>query len=264
MRWLGTPLLRLSALLHGVALLLLAWRPMLWPWLLALVVANHLLLMGLGLWPRSRALGANFTRLPPAAAARNEVAITIDDGPDPEVTPLVLQLLAQHGVRATFFCIGQQVEQHPQLVREMVSAGHEVANHSQRHPLYFSLLGPARIRREIEAAQRVITAAGAAPPRFFRAPAGLRNLLLQPVLQQLGLQLVSWTRRGFDTVNGNGESVLAALTRNLRSGDILLLHDAHAARTTAGTPVIVTVLPRLLAVLQQAGLRPVTLRAAFE
>jgi len=263
MRWLHTPLLRASALLHGLALLLLVLRPALWPWLLGVVIMDHLLLAALGLWPRSRALGSNYTRLPARAIARNEVAITIDDGPDPEVTPQVLQLLAQHGVQATFFCIGRQVEQHPELVRAIVAGGHEIANHTQRHPLYFSLLGPARQRAEIEAAQRAIAAAGGTRPQFFRAPAGLRNLLLQPVLQQLELRLVSWTRRGFDTVNSSAESVLAALTRKLRSGDILLLHDAHAARTADGSPVIIAVLPALLATLRRSGLRPVTLRAAF-
>ena len=84
-------------------------------------------------------------------------------------------------------------------------------------------------------------------PRFFRAPAGLRNPFLEPVLARESLQLVSWTRRGFDTVNGSARAVLGRLTRRLRAGDILLLHDGHAARTAAGTPVILEVLPRCLA-----------------
>lgn len=264
MRWLATPLLRASLWLHVLAVLMIVLRPMLWPWLLALMVANQLLVMTLGLWPRSRALGANVTRLPERAMARSEVAITIDDGPDPEVTPKVLALLARHGVRATFFCIGEQVQRHPQLVRDIVAAGHEIANHTQHHPLYFSVLGPRRLRREIAAAQDSIAAAGAPPPRFFRAPAGLRGPLLQPVLQQMGLRLVSWTRRGFDTVNGSAERVLAQLTRDLRGGDILLLHDAHAARTADGLPVILAMLPDLCAALSAAGLRPVTLTEAFE
>jgi hypothetical protein len=111
--WRPSPLLRASALLHGAALLLTALRPHWWPWTLGAVIANQLQLTALGLWPRSSALGANMTRLPAAAAARGEVAITIDDGPDPEVTPRVLAILAEYRVRATFFCIGERARASP-------------------------------------------------------------------------------------------------------------------------------------------------------
>jgi len=99
--------------------------------------------------------------------------------------------------------------------------------------------------------------------RFFRAPAGLRNPFLEPALARANLQLVSWTRRGFDTVYGSSVRVLGSLTRDLRAGDILLLHDGHAARTPAGVPVILEVLPALLRALAVAQLAPITLRAAI-
>jgi hypothetical protein len=88
--------------------------------------------------------------------------------------------------------------------------------------------------------------------------------LLDPVLSRLDLRLVSWTRRGFDTVNGDADSVCRRLTHRLRGGEILLLHDGHAARTRSGSPVILEVLPRLLAALALAGLKPVTLRAVMQ
>jgi peptidoglycan/xylan/chitin deacetylase (PgdA/CDA1 family) len=91
----------------------------------------------------------------------------------------------------------------------------------------------------------------------------LRNPLLDPVLQRLGLQLASWTRRGFDTVERDGSVVLARLMSKLRAGDILLLHDGHAARTSSGTPVVLEVLPSLLEAIEQRGLRTVTLREAL-
>jgi peptidoglycan-N-acetylglucosamine deacetylase len=84
------------------------------------------------------------------------------------------------------------------------------------------------------------------------------------VLQRLGLQLTSWTRRGFDTVSSDASSVLARLTRNLRAGDILLLHDGHAARSDGGTPLVLEVLPRLLDAIAQHSLRAVTLREALQ
>ena len=101
-------------------------------------------------------------------------------------------------------------------------------------------------------------------PRFFRAPAGLRNPFLAPVLQRLELTLVSWTRRGFDTVQRDPQRVLQSLTRNLAAGDIVLLHDGHAARTSAERPVILDVLPALLQRLAGAGLRAVTLPEAVD
>lgn len=261
-RWQPSPLLRASAVLHGGAAVLTALRPHWWPWTLGAVIANQLQLTALGLWPRSSGLGSNWTRLPAAAAARGEVAITIDDGPDPEVTPRVLAILAEHRVRATFFCIGERAARFSACVRDCVQAGHAIENHSYRHGHNFSLLGPRRLRREIARAQEVLAQLSGTPPRFFRAPAGLRNPLLDPVLQRQGLQLASWTRRGFDTVSTDTASVTARLTRNLRAGDILLLHDGHAARSRSGTPVVLEVLPRLIEAIAQCSLRPVTLREA--
>ena len=254
--------IRGSVALHVAAAGALLARPPLWPWALSAVVANHLALTAAGLWPRASLLGPNLTRLPPGAAARGEVAITIDDGPDPEVTPAVLALLDAQAARATFFGVGERIAREPRLAREIVARGHSIENHSQRHLHRFSLLGPGALRAEIGGAQDAIAFATGEAPRFFRAPAGLRNPFLEPELARAGLTLVSWTRRGFDTVSHDPDQVLGRLTRGLRSGDILLLHDGHAGRTAAGTPVILEVLPPLLCAVRAADLKPVTLRAA--
>jgi peptidoglycan/xylan/chitin deacetylase (PgdA/CDA1 family) len=238
--------------------------PSAWPWALGAVVANHLVLAGAGLWPRSTWLGRNWTRLPAAATARREIAITIDDGPDAEVTPAVLDLLDAHGVRATFFAIATAAARQPALCREIVRRGHSVQNHSDRHSHRFSLLGPWAMARELGAAQARLADITGIAPRFFRAPAGLRNPFLAPLLERLDLQLVSWTRRGFDTVRSEPERVLARLATGLGAGDILLLHDGNAARTAAGQPVVLDVLPALLERCKAAGLRAVTLPAAFD
>ena len=256
-------LIRGSVALHVAAAAGIAVQPHLWPWALGAVVADHLALTAAGLVPRARLLGDNWTHLPAAAASRGEVALTIDDGPDPEVTPAVLALLEQHGVRASFFCVGQRASRFPQLARAILARGHTIENHSERHLNRFSLLGPSAMRVEVERAQRSIAAVTGVAPRFFRAPAGLRNPFLEPALARLGLTLVSWTRRGFDTVSADAGRVLARLTRGLAAGDILLLHDGHAARSAAGAPLILEVLPPLLAALGRARLTPVTLRAAL-
>lgn len=260
--WTPAPIILGSGVLHLAAAATVI-RPHWWPFAIEAVVANHLLLAAAGLWPRSALLGPNWTRLPTAIAAKGCVALTIDDGPEPSVTPQVLGVLDEYGVKATFFAIGERVERYPELAREIVRRGHSLENHSQRHLNYFSLLGPRHLRQEIERAQRAIETIVGEPPFFFRAPAGLRSPLLDPMLTRLGLHLVSWTRRGFDTVNSDADSVFEKLAQNLRAGDILLLHDGHAARTKSGSPVILEVLPRLLATLSSAGLRPITLRAAL-
>jgi peptidoglycan/xylan/chitin deacetylase (PgdA/CDA1 family) len=261
--WPWPPFVRASAGWHLLALAAALLVPGAWPWALGAVVLNHVLITAACLTPRSRLLGPNITRLPEAAAVRREVAITIDDGPDPEVTPQVLDLLEAHGQRATFFCIAERVQAHPALAREIVARGHSIQNHTARHRHDFSLLGPRGFRAEIERAQQMLQAVTGERPTCFRAPAGLRNPFLAPVLHRLGLVLVSWTRRGFDTRERDAATVLARLTRDLKAGDILLLHDGHAARTAGGRPVILEVLPLLLERLRADGLRAVTLPQAL-
>jgi peptidoglycan-N-acetylglucosamine deacetylase len=262
-RWQLPPLVSLSVGIHAAAALAVLAVPSCWPWALAAVAVNHVLLATVGLLPRSHWLGANWTRLPAAATERGEVALTIDDGPDPVVTPAVLDLLDKHGARATFFCVGRQAALYPDICRDIVRRGHRIENHSQLHRHNFSLLGPAGFRRELEAAQATLTAITGDRPQFFRAPAGLRNPFLDPALQRSGLRLASWTRRAYDTREGDPATVLRKLCHALRAGDILLLHDRHAALTPRGVPVILEVLPALLQAIRQAGLRPVTLREAL-
>lgn len=261
--WHSPPLIRFSVALHGVAVLAVVAAPGLWPWVLAALVINHGLIAGAGLWPRSQWLGQNLVRLPDAAIARNEFALTIDDGPDPMVTPQVLDLLDHYAIPATFFCIGQQAERYPELCREMVRRGHALENHSQRHRHNFSLMGPGGLARELAAAQDTLTRISGQKPLFFRAPAGLRNPFLAPVLSQLKLTLASWSVRGFDTRVIDAGRVSKTLLGGLQAGAILLLHDGHAARTPGGAPVILEVLPILLDAAAAAGLRAVTLRQAM-
>lgn len=261
--WQPTLLIRASVALHGLALVAVIAAPAQWHWALGAVVINHLLLTAVGLWPRSNWLGPNWTRLPAAARARREIALTIDDGPDPLVTPQVLDILDRYAARATFFCVGEKAARYPDVCREIVRRGHAVENHSQHHRHTFSLLGPRGYLRELQAAQSTLSLITGQRPVFFRAPAGLRNPFLDPVLARLGLTLASWSARGFDTRIGDAERVRHALLRGLREGAILLLHDGNAARSPRGIPVILDVLPAVLAAAAAAGLRCVSLREAL-
>ena len=256
--------IRFSILVFAICAIVTLWQTWLWPWTLGIVFINHLILTIAGLLPRSTLLGPNIVRLPPDAEQRGEVAITIDDGPDPEVTPQVLNILDRHGAKATFFCIGKLAAQYPELSREIVRRGHSIENHSLSHKWYFSLLGPWSILREVRGAQILLGDITGQQPRFFRATAGLRNYKLDPVLAHLDLRLCSWTRRGFDTRISDPDLVFNSLVRNLKRGDILLLHDGNSATSPEGKPVILNVLPRLLNRLAELKLHSVSLRSAVK
>ena len=264
-RWRPTPLIRGTIGLHAGALAALALQPAYWPYAAGAVALSHAILTAAGLWPRSAWLGPNWTALPEHDGAPDlrDIAITIDDGPDPEVTPRVLELLDRYEAHATFFCIGEAARRYPSLIEAIVTRGHTVENHSQHHRHYFSLLGPRGLQREIEAAQRTLSELSGTAPLFFRAPAGLRNPFLEPVLCRLGLQLASWTRRGFDTRASDAGLVAKRLLHGLAPRDILLLHDGHAARDEQGRPVVLDALESVLRAARDAQLRCVTLRAAI-
>lgn len=261
--WRPSPLVHASLLAHAGAALGVAVAPQAWPIALAALACNHGALVWGGLWPRSSLLGPNLVRLPAASAARDEIALTFDDGPNPQVTPALLDLLDSANAKASFFCIGENARRHPSLLREIVARGHSVENHTQRHPHHFSLLGPRAIEREIVDAQHTLADITGRTPRFFRAVAGLRNVFLEPVLARHELALATWSHRAFDTRYNDPAAALSRLARARRAGDILLLHDGHPATTSDGQPLVLAILPTLLAQLQAAGLRPVSLAQAM-
>lgn len=260
--WRPSLFVQLCFALHLVALIVLFIFPAHWIAVLVFLFALHGVIATIGLLPKSTLLGPNLKRLPYDASVRGEIAITIDDGPDPEVTPQVLTILREHGAVATFFCIGERASAYPELCREMIAAGNDIENHGQRHRKHTSLFGPLGWRKEVGDAQTTLELLTGRRPNFFRPIAGLRNPFLDPLLQHLGLQLVSWTRRGYDTRLADPDRVYHKLTRDLAAGDILLLHDGNAARSANGKPIILDVLPRLLKELTARNLKTVTLRHA--
>jgi peptidoglycan/xylan/chitin deacetylase (PgdA/CDA1 family) len=249
-----TPAIRVSIVVHAAGVIVLALGPGVWPWVAAALVANHLVLAAGVFYVRGRLLGPNLSRLPAAAAEQRQVCLTFDDGPHPEVTPRVLELLERYQAKASFFCIGERARAYPEIVREIVRRGHSVENHSDCHSHAFAFYGIALLRREIERTQATVAAITGRAPQFFRAPAGFRSPLLGLVLPPMGLRYVSWTRRGLDTVARDPAGVLGRLTSGLAAGDVLLLHDS--------VPLSLTVLPALLEQLAARGLKCVSLPAA--
>jgi peptidoglycan/xylan/chitin deacetylase (PgdA/CDA1 family) len=256
-----SPFLVGSAVAHVAAGIALAAAPTWWPWLVAGLVADHALIAAAGLVPTCRLLGPNVRRLGTESVARGEVALTFDDGPDPEVTPRVLEMLEAAGAQATFFPVGKRAVAHSEVVAAVTTSGHRLGNHTWSHPAGFWFLPPAGLAREIDRAQQALADIGGASPRWFRAPAGIRSPWLEPQLARRGIGLVSWTRRGFDTVTADPRRVAARLVDGLEAGDVLLLHDRAAMRTRGGRPVVLEVLPRVLDTLAERDLRSVALPA---
>ena len=251
-----SPFLRASVALHAAAVPALALAPQRWPWVAGTLIVNHYVTIAGGLLPRSTLLGPNLCRSD-AAAAANAVVLTFDDGPDPEVTPEVLRLLDARGALATFFCIGEHAARHRELTKEIAASGHRLENHSYRHENGFFFHFPRTLDREIGRCQDELERASGRRPSFFRAPAGIRSPLLEPALTRAGLRLVSWTRRGFDTVSTDPAAVTSRLTRGLAAGDIVLLHDGTHRPRAAASSIGLQALPRVLDAIEAAGLRAV-------
>lgn len=261
--WVPTPVIRASVLFHiAVAVALVPW-PSAWPWLIGAIFANHVLLAGLGIWPQSTSLGENISRVSPICRHGRCIVLTFDDGPDPAVTPQVLDLLDRYEAKASFFCIGERAARFPEIVAEIVRRGHSVENHSNRHPMGFAWYSVGALRREIGSAQATLTRIAGTAPTFFRAPFGIRSPLLAPAMATLPLHYVSWTRRAYDAVTRCPETILRRIMRGLAAGDILLLHDTAASCTAAGRPVVLDVLPLLLQQIEAAGLSVVSLPLAM-
>jgi peptidoglycan/xylan/chitin deacetylase (PgdA/CDA1 family) len=245
-------LVRLSLGVHAAALALLATAPRRWSWALSALLLNHSVITAAVVMPRSRLLGPNLATLPSSGA---EVALTFDDGPDPVVTPAVMDILERHHAKATFFCIGSRVERFPDVAAAIVERGHVVGNHSFTHPNLFAFYGPGAVAREVVRTQEAIESATGTRAIFFRAPVGIRGPFLEPCLAHHGLSLVSWSRRGLDTVSRDAAAVTSRLTQGLRAGEILLMHDGSSARDSAGRPVVTEALPRVLDALAARGLQ---------
>ena len=261
--WSMPPLLRATVGVHALAAGTALAAPHAWPWLLGGLALNHALVTSAVFRPRNDWLGPNVSHLGATAAARGEVALTFDDGPDPAVTPALLDLLDACGMRASFFCIASRVQAHPGLARRIAERGHSVENHTLSHSYAFALRGLRAIERDLAQAQAVLADATGQRPTCFRPPVGLRNPFLDPVLSRLGLRLVSWTRRGVDTRDADPARVAQRLLRGLAGGDILLLHDGRTAGATTAGALVLDVLPRVAARLREAGLRTVSLPQAL-
>lgn len=159
------------------------------------------------------------------------VALTFDDGPDPRVTPAVLDLLDRHGIKAAFFVIGAKAAHHPDLVRAILARGHAVGNHSQTHPPFLMLQGKRAIAREVGEAQAALLPCGVVPLAF-RPPVGITNPDLWRVLLAQGMFCVNFSCRAPDLGNRRVPGLARRILGKARARDIILLHDTAPHRVT--------------------------------
>jgi peptidoglycan/xylan/chitin deacetylase (PgdA/CDA1 family) len=186
------------------------------------------------------------------------VALSFDDGPDPEVTPAVLDALAKHGARATFFSIGQSLEAHPQLARRIVLEGHELGNHSFRHSRWQNFFSVRKQAREIErGAQAIAAVTGSQAKPLYRPPIGLKSPPLARAAHQQQLTLVAWSLHSHDTRTADPERIARRVLRRIRPGDVVLMHDGHDL-PGRHRPACAQALPSILEGLREKGLRCVT------
>ena len=183
----------------------------------------------------------------------SSVALTFDDGPNPEATPRVLDALAESGQVATFFVLGRHAERWPALVRRIASEGHEVGNHGWHHrKLHAS--GPRAVRRDLTMGTDAIQDAAGLRPRFFRAPHGFRSPWVSAIATSLGQRTVGWTLGVHDTDRPGAAEIARRTLGGARPGAIILLHDGDGYDPDGDRRQTAEALPAILAGLRERGL----------
>ncbi len=191
-----------------------------------------------------------------------DVALTFDDGPHPEHTPAMLDLLAAHGCRATFFVVGEHAQRHPQLLRRMRAEGHAIGLHSHGHSRWFNCWPPHLVMRDLgRCGASIADATGEAPPRLFRPPVGLKNPLVGEAARRMGLVTVTWSERAWDRPGRDAGPIAARLVAGLAPRAILMLHDGHEPGRPVDRSPSVAALALLLPELRARGLASRALRA---
>jgi peptidoglycan/xylan/chitin deacetylase (PgdA/CDA1 family) len=207
--------------------------------------------------PRSNFWGPVVHRGDSGGAPR--YALTFDDGPCENATPLILDTLQELSAKATFFVIGVNASRFPQIVRRIYADGHIVANHSYDHSHFGIMRAGWYWERQIRDTDALIQQIIGVKPAFFRPPMGARHLHITRAAKRHGHTLVTWSRRGLDGIPTTADRIVARLSNRAAPGDILIMHDGvdpHLRRDPA--PTVAAVRPLILA-LRQRGLEPAPL-----
>jgi len=186
--------------------------------------------------PTGQWYGRTFTGIPRGA---KQIALTYDDGPNDPHTLRLLEVLARHDVRATFFLIGQFVKQRPDIVRELARAGHVIGNHTFSHPLLI-FRSRATIRRELSDCNVAVADATGRTPDLFRPPFGGRRPVVLSIARDMALEPVMWHVTGYDWNAPPADSIVRRVSRRIRGGDVILLHDGgHLQMGADRSPTVI-------------------------
>lgn len=153
----------------------------------------------------------------------NEIALTFDDGPNPETTEKILDILKYHQIKASFFCVGTQIEKYPEIFQRIVNEKHTIGNHTWSHHNFFAFLSYKKVLQEIVKTNAYIYKYTNKSTILFRPPVGILNPIIAKVCKNMNLKIIGWNLRSLDTVKSKSK-VLIRLSK-VKAGDIVLLHD---------------------------------------
>lgn len=185
-----------------------------------------------------------------------EIALTFDDGPLPDITPKVLDVLKKFDAKATFFLIGNRISGNESIVQRILDEGHLIGNHTFNHDKKFGFFSKEKVKEEILETNAIIEDRVQKKLRFFRPPFGTTNPTVKAAIEELGCDVIGWNIRSFDTLIKNPETVLKRIKKQVAPGAIVLLHDIY--------PKTVPLVEQLLEHLQQIDYKVVPLDKLIE
>ena len=179
--------------------------------------------------------------------SKEGISLTFDDGPDPDFTLQILEILDNHNLTGTFFIIGKKAETFPELLKEIIQRGHLLGNHSFSHSPGLPLSSSNKLKADIQHCTNIIKTLTGKKICFFRPPFGITNPRYTSVLKQLNLQSIGWNIRSFDTVIKDSKQLLKRISRKIENGSIILFHDTQQ--------ITVQILPELIRYCEEKGIK---------
>jgi len=235
-----------------LAIAFLGWQGAIsWFWIIGIILFGVAILSYGSATLQSNFFTPSFSKL----KTQNELILTFDDGPHPN-TLAILEVLKKHKATATFFCIGKQAEQYPDILKQIIAEGHIVGNHTQNHSNKWGWMRSNEVRFEIEEATKTLENLSEKPVHFFRPPFGVTNPRIGKVLKTLPLKIIGWDLRSLDTAIKNPEKLWQRIEPKLASSSIILFHDTQGQT--------VEVLEKMLEYCQSHGIKIVSLADKIE
>lgn len=173
----------------------------------------------------------------PESAAAQKIALTFDDGPSASVTPRILDTLAKHGIKATFFVQGWRAEKYPQIVKRIQAEGHVVGNHAYDHKR-LTTLSESKVGSSIKRCSRILENILGEAPAYFRPPYGRHNASVTDTLKDLDMKMVLWSVDSHDWLHPGTDEMVTCIAESVDGNEIILLHDIHASTADALEAII--------------------------